>query len=143
MIGILLVALAVPLTLVGLGIQKFLTKPKSPPEIEGLRSSLEQAVEKNWKAPEALADGRGIFVLSSPEDLPSVREAVVTSAQQLQGLLLSATGAQSQEKTRLLVRLPAANARRFEAVLRPHFDQKHPAEPVEGFCFYELRFFAP
>ncbi|MFZ4780052.1 MAG: hypothetical protein ACOYM3_32250 [Terrimicrobiaceae bacterium] len=44
MIGILLVALAIPLTLVTLGIRQFTAKPKAPaPETQGLRAALEQA----------------------------------------------------------------------------------------------------
>lgn len=137
MIGILLVALAVPLALVALGVRQFTSKPQPAPETGGLRVALEQAAEKTWKVPEALPDGRGIFVLSSRGHPLQIREIISKTVKDLQGIVLSAPNDQNQEE-RLLVQMPAANAGSFEERLQQNFNQKQQADPTEGSRLYEL-----
>ena len=142
MIGILLVALAVPLALVALGVRQFTSKPQPAPETGGLRAALEQAAEKTWKVPETIPDGRGIFVFSSGGNPLQIREIIIKSVGDLQGIVLSAPTGQNQEG-RLIVQMPAANAASFEDRLHQHFDQKQQADSTEGSRLYELIFSPP
>ncbi len=138
MIGILLVALAIPLALVAIGVRQFTSKPQPAPETGGLRVALEQAAEKTWKVPEAISDGRGIFVASSPGNSLQVRELIEKTVQDLHGIILSAPTGQSQGE-RLLVQMPASGASSFEARLHDqNFVQKQQADPTEGNRLYEL-----
>ena len=113
MIGILLVALAVPLALVALGVRQFTAKPQPAPETGGLRAALEQVAEKTWNVPDAMSDGRGIFVLSSRGNAVQIRETIAKSVGDLHGVVLSAPTAQNQAG-RLLVQVPAISAGSFE-----------------------------
>ena len=77
MIAVVLVALAIPLALVALGISRY--SPGSgaaAPETQGLRVALEQAAEKSWQSPEPVSDGRSVFILSTPASAAEERKAV-------------------------------------------------------------------
>lgn len=60
MVGVVMVALAVPATLMVLGIRSMMSGSgrQQAPEVEGLRSSLESVAEKHFPAPGALGGGR-------------------------------------------------------------------------------------
>jgi len=138
MIGLLLVALAVPLALVAISVRQFTSKPQPAPETGGLRIALEQAAEKTWKVPEAIFDGRGIFVASSAVNSLQLREIVEKTVQDLHGTVLSAPADQNHEE-RLLVQMPSSSARRFEDRLQDqNFSQKQQADPTGGSRVYEL-----
>ena len=143
MIGILLVALAIPLALVAIGVRQFTSKPQPAPETGGLRVALEQAADKTWKGPEAISDGRGIFVASSPGNSLQIREVIEKTVQDLHGIVFSAPTGQSQEE-RLLVQMPSSSASSFEARLHDqNFVQKQQADPSEGNRLYELMLSPP
>lgn len=138
MIGILLVALAVPLTLVALGIRQFTSKPEIPaPETQGLRVALEQAAEKSWQAPGAMADGRSVFVLSTSGHASEARKAVEQAARKLQGVVLpTSTGEGGAE--RILVQIPNASAGPFESTALRDFAETQRGTPKGESRLYEL-----
>ena len=137
MIGILLIALAVPLALVAIGVRQFTSKPQPAPETGGLRLALEQAVGKSWQAPEPISDGRGVFLLSSRDNLLQVRAMITDSVRDLGGLVLPASNGPSREE-RILVQIPASKAGGFEDLLDRNFEQQQQAALTEGSRLYEL-----
>jgi hypothetical protein len=138
MTGILLVALAVPLTLVTLGIRQFTSKPKiSAPETQGLRAALEQAAEKSWQAPGAISDGRSVFAISASGSASDARKAVEQAAQSLQGVVLPASTAEDGAE-RILVQIPAANASAFEERALRDFSQTQRGNAQGNTRLYEL-----
>lgn len=138
MIGILLVALAVPLTLVTLGIRQFTAKPKAPaPETQGLRAALEQAVEKSWQTPEAMTDGRCVFILSASGNAGDARKTVELTARGLQGVVLPASTGEGATE-RLLVQIPGTNASAFESQALREFVESQRGKPAGETRFYEL-----
>ena len=138
MIGILLVALAIPLTLVTLGIRQFTAKPKAQaPETQGLRAALEQAAEKTWQAPEAMADGRSVFILPASGNPSDARRTVELAARKLQGVVLPAsTGDGGAE--RVLVQIPSTNASAFETQALREFAETQRGKPAGESRLYEL-----
>ena len=142
MIGILLVALAVPLTLVTLGIRQYTAKPKtSPPEMQGLRAALEQAADKGWQPPGEISDGRSVFALAASGNASEARKTVELSAQRLQGVVLPAPAGGGAE--RVLVKIPTANANAFESQALSGFaETQHGISNGES-RVYELIFSAP
>ena len=143
MIGILLVALAVPLTLVTLGIRQFTAKPKpTAPETQGLRAALEQAAEKTWQAPGAMADGRSIFVLSAPGNAQDAKKAVGVAAQRFHGVVLPAPTREGGAE-RILVQIPNASAQAFESEALREFSETQHGKPDGERRLYEFIFTTP
>lgn len=137
MIGILLVALAVPLTLVTLGLRQYTAKPKPAPETQGLRAALEQAAEKSWQVPKTMADGRSVFVLSASGNAPDARKAVEQAAHKLQGVVLPAPAGEGGAE-RILVQIPNGSAQAFESLaLRDFAETQRGAREGES-RLYEL-----
>ena len=143
MIAFVLVALAVPLTLTALGILHLSSKPRnSSPDTTGLRLSLEQAAERSWHAPEAIADGRSIFLLSATANASDTKKAVGQFAGKFQGVVLSASAAQKGAE-RLLVRIPEANANLFESETLRNFVESQRGSPTGESRLYEFVFPSP
>jgi hypothetical protein len=141
--GVVLVALAVPLTSVMLGIRKFsVTHRNSAPDTTGLRIALEQAAEKSWQPPGMMADGRGVFTLSSSVNAVEAKRSVEQSAQKLNGVVLSTTANRADEE-HLLVQIPAAGAHVFESEALRSFAESQHGHPTGESRLYELIFPAP
>ena len=143
MIAVVGVALAAPLTALMLGIRNFSSKPRvSSPDTSGLRLALEQAAEKSWHPPEAISDGRAIFLLSSSANASEARRAAEHSARKYQGVVLSSQAGQ-QSGERLLVRIPEANANLFESETLRNFTESQRGSPQGESRLYEFLFPAP
>ncbi|MEI8311620.1 MAG: hypothetical protein WCH98_12770 [Verrucomicrobiota bacterium] len=141
-IAIVLVALAVPLALVTLGISRYSSKPEVP-EAPGLRAALEQAADKSWSSPEPLAGDRRVFTFSTPGNETEARKAVEQSARTLNGVVVPMTAGQRGEG-RLLVRIPATNSHLFEsAALLRNFAESQQGHPTGESHLYEIVFPAP
>ncbi|MEI8386034.1 MAG: hypothetical protein WCG76_00415 [Verrucomicrobiota bacterium] len=143
MIAVVLVALAIPLALVALGISRY--SPGSgaaAPETQGLRVALEQAAEKSWQSPEPVSDGRSVFILSTPASAAEERKAVEESVRKLGGVVLPvSTGRLGEE--RLLVQIPGSGGQVFESgCLRLFVESQHGHATGES-RLYELVFPAP
>ena len=139
MIALVLVALAVPLTLVALGIRQFSSKSRPVvSEAPELRRALEQAAEKNWRPPEILSDGRSVFVLSTSTNHPlETVQALRTTARKLDGTVLPASAVPGGDE-RLLVQIPDAGTNVFESQLRRDFVEKQSGHSVNGSRLYEI-----
>jgi len=143
MIAVVGVALAAPLTAVMLGIWSFSSKPRgSSPDTSKLRLALEQAAEKSWHPPEAVSDGRAIYLLSASANASDTRTAVEQSARKLQGVVLSPDGDQKGAE-RLLVRIPEGSANLFESEILGNFKESQHGSPTEESRLYEFLFPAP
>ena len=142
MIAVVGVALAVPLTAVMLGIRNFSKPRDSTTDTSGLRLALEQAAEKSWRPPEAMSDGRAIFLLSASANASKTRQATEQSARKSQGLVLSSYASQKGEE-RLLVRIPEASASLFESETLRNFTESQHGSPEGESRLYEFVFPAP
>jgi len=113
MLAIVLIALAIPLAVLILGIKG--AKPKAPsPEAPGLRAALELAASKILPPPAGLGTGSRQFVLMPGQGNPVERQkAIERSAGELGGTALLV--GQADGGVRLIVQIPAAAAARFEA----------------------------
>ncbi len=110
MIAILLVALAVPVTLVILGLRSMTAQPpESAPEVEGLRSSLESAAEKHFPAPETLGGSRRFTLKETSEGQASLLEKAAASAGG--GAITSRL---EDGSVRLLIQIPPEASENFE-----------------------------
>ena len=128
MLAVAGIALAIPMTMMILGIKGFCAKPAGPaPEVPGLRAALELAASRTLPAPAELGAGRRHYVLmpaqeirppAAPSRLPASaspderRKKIERSAGELGGstLLLG----QPSGGARLLVQIPAAASVSFE-----------------------------
>jgi hypothetical protein len=142
MIAVVLVALAIPLALVALGISRY--SPGSgaaAAEPQGLRVALEQAA-KSWQPPEPVSDGRSVFILSTPGSAAEARKEVEGSVKKLGGVVLPASAGRLGEE-RLLVQIPGSGGQVFESgCLRLFVESQHGHAPGES-RLYELVFPAP
>ena len=145
MIAIAIVALAVPLTLVVLGVRQISTKPRtSAPDTAGLRLALEQVAEKSWNTPEAMADGRSIWHLAPLANVSETRRAIEESARKFPGVVLLPASAGPGGEERLLVQLPCADANRFEAEsLRTTLVESQRGHASGESRLYEIHFSGP
>ena len=143
MIAVVGVALAVPLTAVMLGIRSFSSKIRdSSPDTSGLRLALEQAADKSWHPPEAMSDGRAIFLLSDSANASETRRVAEESARKFQGVVLFSRTSQKGGE-RLLVRIPEASADLFESETLGNFTESQHGSPTGESRLYEFIFPAP
>lgn len=115
MIGVLTLALALPLGLVLVGVRTMMPAPSKPtaepPEVPGLRASLEQAAGKLLPAPELTDDA--IRISSDSEaDFAAKKAQILDSAARLKGSVLES--GEPGHTVRLLVQLPPGAADAFE-----------------------------
>jgi hypothetical protein len=134
-LAIVLLALALPVTAVILGVMGFFGPRTSAPapEIPQLRQAVEAVADKTLVAPTLDADRRVIALTGTPDEIRKRR-----------GLLLSAAeehGASVVDfQDRLLVTVPRANASAFElAALVPPASEPPASDPV----LYQFSFPAP
>ena len=143
MIALVLVALAVPLTLVVLGVQQIAAKSRaSAPDTAGLRVALEQAAEKSWKTPE-VADGRSIWHLAASVNASETRSAVEESARKISGAVLLPPSVGAGDEERLVVQIPCAEASRFEAESLRNFVKFQHGHATGESRLYEILFSGP
>lgn len=125
-IALVLVALAVPVALVILGVRQISSRPNQEPAMEtpGLRASLELAADKNFAPPEALMEDRVVFVLSqaSVGDAKSVRQKTEQEICEAGGVIIPGDPGKSDEES-LLAKIPAAKAASLEAQLLESFSR--------------------
>jgi hypothetical protein len=121
MLAMALMALAVPLALLILGIQKFSAKPAAPsPEAPGLRAALELAASKSLPPPAEIDAGCRRFVPLPGHGNPAEwQKRIEKSAAELGGTTIPSQ--QTEGGTRLLIQIPAPAAARFEAVALADF----------------------
>jgi len=112
MILISLLALALPLTILSIGLVRMSRQPGQPhpaPEAPGIRAILEKVADEKL-SPAALDDDRGQFVIfESPANRPQVRKRIEDAVQSLGGSVL-----QDNPQDGLTVRIPADAANRFQ-----------------------------
>lgn len=145
MIGGVLVALAVPLALVALGVARYSSKrPAAAPAAEapGLRAALESAADKNWRTPDALQGDRNVFVFSMPGSVRDAKKAAERSAKALEGVVVPVSAGPRGEE-RLLVRIPSTNGPLFESAALNDFKPQQRGPTRGGHRLYELIFPQP
>lgn len=145
MIAIILLALAVPLALVALGIKQFSSKKETSPvpEIPGLRFSLELAAEKNFRPPETMPEARDVFLFSQAAgDKSSSRKNIEETARKLKGIVVTMPPGE-KNNDRILVQVSEAQATAFEAQALRGFVRKTRGESVKQCRMYEIQFPAP
>jgi len=143
MIAVTLLALAIPLTILSIGIVKATRQPASgrsvapAAEVPGLRSILERVADDKL-APAGLSDGRGQIVFVEG------RENWSRTLQGLQGaaaaLGCTVIPGEKGEFTGILVQVPAEAANRFHAALAKN--ARVESEPVGTgrMVIYQVRF---
>jgi len=152
MLAVAGIALAIPMTMMILGIKGFCAKPAGPaPEVPGLRAALELAASRTLPAPAELGAGRRHYVLmpaqeirppAAPSRLPASaspderRKKIERSAGELGGstLLLG----QPSGGARLLVQIPVSAAERFEADALEGFATPDPEDLSGDTRLYEI-----
>jgi len=143
MIAVVGVALAVPLTAVMLCIRNFSSTPRDfSPDTSGLRLALEQAAEKSWHAPEAMSDGRAIYILTASANASEKRHAAEQSAKKYEGVVISSEAVQKSGE-RLLVRIPEVSANLFESETLRDFTESQHGSPQGESRLYEFIFPTP
>jgi len=147
MLALVLMALAIPVTLVALGVLKMSSKSGDSAvvsESPALRAALEQAAEETFPAPEALSDGRSIYILSAVGgDQASGKQAEIErTARALKGGILPADPGKLGEQ-RILVQIPAENSALFESTALQGFLPSRTGRPVQGSRIYEFIFPSP
>ena len=144
MIAVALVALAVPLALVVLGVRQMATKSRtSAPDTGGLRLALEQAAEKSWHSPEAMGDGRSIWHLDPSANASETRRAFEESVRNIPGIVLLPASAGQSGEERLLVRIPCAGASRFESEFLRNLVESQRGQATGESRLYEILFPGP
>lgn len=132
MLAVVLVALAVPLAVVILGLRQVAPRPAGPaPEIPELRSSLEQVADQHLRAPDLVADAP-IVLPGKSDKLAGIRTKIERAAESAGGSTLATE--LPQGGFRLLVKVPAANTKTFESAALP----EKPAKPA-GSGLYEIQ----
>ncbi len=114
MLAVLLLALAIPLTLIVLGGREIFKPSRPAPEIPELRASLEAAASKAMPPPAELGGGRR-FVISKGQDAAASRALIEKTAAGLGGGVVVASPVENGGGIRLIVRIPSDAAARFEA----------------------------
>lgn len=122
MAGLVLVALALPLTLAILGFRD-MRQPTPPanvepaPEIEGLRGALETVVDSRWSAPVLDSGARRVVKeVANGDECLSIGNAVQEVAKKMQLTVVIPEKIESGG-TRWLVQMPVANVSAFELEL--------------------------
>ncbi len=117
-----LLALAIPLTILSIGIVRMGRRPVAPtvslpaPEVPGLRAILERVADDKL-APGQLSDGRGrIVVVESKENWNLAMLEIEKASRELGGTVAADTNGGGR---RLLIQVPAEVANRFQASLAP------------------------
>lgn len=116
-IALLLVALALPITLLVIGVRGWIAKPQKlpdepPVQIEGLRATLEEVANKNMPS-HLLADERRRFIFSGTKmEMDELRSRIEKSAASLHGTVVS-SGEEAPQ--RLLIQIPESTASLFES----------------------------
>ena len=140
MIAVVLLALAVPLALVTLGIRRYSSGAGADAQEQGgLRVALEQAAEKSWQSPEPVSDGRSIFILSAPGSAAEARTAVEQSVRKLGGVVIPASNGLRGEE-RLLIQIPGSGGQFFESVCLQSFVESQHGHATGECRLYELVF---
>jgi len=137
MIVVLMVALAVPVTLVVLGLRSMAGHSSGPaPEVEGLRTSLESAADKHFPPPENLGGGRR-FVFKAVTDASAQPSLLEQAAAAVGGVAISSR--QEDGSTRILIRVPPESSEYFERTsLEPCTESVLPGEPTQNSGLYEV-----
>jgi len=144
MLAVVVVALAVPLAVLLLGIRGFSPKPAaSAPEAPGLRAAVELAASKNLPPPAPLGTDTRQFVLLPGQGNPLERwREIEKSADMLGGTTLLV--GQPDGGSRLLVQIPAAAAASFEERALAGLNSSAAPDPAEGPTrLYEILFPPP
>lgn len=142
MLGLIMVALAVPLVLVALGIRQYSSKVVSSPapEAPGLRASLEQAAEKNLHPPETISETSGVYLFApTVGDKFSCKQIISETARNLKGSVIEMPP-DTKEEERMWVQVPESQAANFEAQALHGFIQKAKGLPVGECRMYEILF---
>lgn len=112
MLAVVLVALAVPLTVVILGLRQVSLRPSGPaPEIPELRASLEQVADQHLR-PSGMMAGEAIVLHRASAELPDVRRQIEVAAAKVGGSVI--VSEIPEGGVRLLVKVPASSAGDFE-----------------------------
>ena len=115
MLAVALVALAVPLAVVILGLRQISARPSAPaPEIPELRVSLEQVADQHLRPP-GMMTGEAIVLQRPGAELPDVRREIELAAAKAGGSVLVTEIPEGG--VRLLVKVPASSAGDFDRAL--------------------------
>lgn len=133
MLAVVLIALAVPLTVVILGLRQVSLRPSGPaPEIPELRASLEQVADQHLRPSGMMMAGAAIVLHRSSAELPGVRRQIEVAAAKVGGSVL--VSEIPEGGVRLLVKVPASSAGDFESSA---LSQPPPTNPGSG--LYEIQ----
>lgn len=132
MLAVVLVALAVPLTVVILGLRQVSLRPAGPaPEIPELRASLEQVADQHLR-PSGMMAGEVIVLHRASAELPGLRRQIEVAAAKVGGSALVTEIPEGG--IRLLVKVPASSAADFERSALPQ-----PPTTPSGSGLYEIQ----
>lgn len=117
MVGVLMVALALPVSIAILGIRDLQKNSRPAPEVEGLRGSLENVVNSQWQPPVLEGAIRtALREVPSGEACLKIGEDVQKIARDAGGTVLTPERIESGG-TRWLVQVPADQKTEFESGL--------------------------
>lgn len=138
MLAVVLLAMAIPLVVLILGIRGFSSKPAAPtPEVPGLRAALEQVASKTLPPAELGTGYQQVVLLPGHVVNPLERQkAIERCAGELGGATLLTE--QKDGRSRVLVQIPAAAAARFEEVALPGFSSSSAPDPAGDTRLYEI-----
>ena len=119
MIMLTLLALALPITILSIGLVQMSRSPAVPidnqqpsPENPGLRAILEKVADEKL-TPKTLVDGRGQYVIfENPSRRPQLRKQIAATARSLGGSVLSS----SSQDEGMTVQIPSDAANRFQTL---------------------------
>lgn len=142
MIMVSLLALALPLTILSIGLVRMSREPGSvvqqpAPEVPGLRAILERVADERL-SPKGLSDGRAQFVIvDKAANWPQHRKAIEASAKSLGGSVLADS---TTNIAIFLVQIPVEAANRFQASGLANAQMVSEPAPAASNLVYQIRF---